>query len=130
MSQDDAHDAVQAFMSYTQAFGSGDPHTLVKYFHAPAIMDNPSGVFVLQSPADIEHAYRPVMEQLPALGYERSVFPDLRGRRLSPDLALVESSCIWEDGHGRPLRSFGVCYTLRSSEGAWKILSALVYARD
>jgi hypothetical protein len=122
-----ANEAVQAFTQYTQAFQSLDPLAPAKHFHFPALMASPEGVFVLSNEAAVEQAYRRVMGELKGMGYARSVFPGLKGRHLSPDLAVVEADCIWEKEDGKELRRFGVMYTLRRVGETWKILSALIY---
>lgn len=126
---DDASEALEAFHRYTKAFGTLDPAEPAVYFHQPALMTNPNGVFVLDNAAAVERAYQPVMARLPAIGYARSTFPDLSARRLSDDLAVVSGACIWETSDGKPIQRADLSYTFRRTDGGWKILTALVYER-
>jgi hypothetical protein len=127
MEASDAHEALAAFKRYTQAFQSLDPKAPGPCFHEPALMVSPDGVNVLRSAADVERAYRGVMARLPAMGYAKTTFLDLKAQRLSADLAVINGSGIWENAQGKTLSRFGMTYTFRLDAGAWKILTALIY---
>jgi hypothetical protein len=93
----------------------------------PALTANPDGVFVLEDAAAVERAYAGVMARLPALGYARTRFSEMSARRLSADLAVVSGGGVWETADGKEIQRFGMTYTFRRTDGAWKILVALVH---
>jgi hypothetical protein len=130
MESNDAHEALEAFQEYAQAFQSLDPRAAAQHFHAPALMATPNGVSAVADASAAEQVYRGVMAELPAMGYARSVFPNLSGRRLSRDLAVVSGGCIWETASGKEIRRFDIMYTLCRTAGVWKILTALIYDRQ
>jgi hypothetical protein len=125
---DNAHEACEAFIKYTQAFQSLDPKAVGQHFHVPAIMATEQNVQVFNSAADVERAYGQVMAELPAIGYAKSEFSNLRVRQLSENMAIVTAVCIWKKADGQELQRFGVTYTLRRTGGTWKNLCALIHA--
>jgi hypothetical protein len=127
MDPNDASEALETFKRYTQAFQSLNASAPAEYFHQPALMANPNGVFALPNAAAVERVYQSVMTQLPALRYAKTVFPDLSAQRLSRDLAVVSGASIWQTAAGEEIQRFRMNYTFRRTGGAWKILSALIY---
>ena len=127
MTAQDATEALAAFKRYTAAFQTLDPRAPGEYFHQPALMATPEGVFALPCSSAVERVYGNVMARLHGIGYARSAFPDLTARRMSHDLAVVSGCCIWETADGKEIQRANVTYTFRQSGGAWKILTALIY---
>lgn len=123
----DAREAVDAFRRYTEAFQSLDPRAPGQHFHQPALMVSPDGVFAVPDADAVARAYAGVMSRLPTLGYARSRFLELSGERLSPELAVVRGTCVWETADRKELQRFEISYTMRRVDGAWKILTALIY---
>ena len=70
MEREKTGEAVEAFRRYTQAFQTLDPKAVVPHFHEPALLIAPQGTFALPTGAAVEQAYRGVMAELPAMGYD------------------------------------------------------------
>jgi hypothetical protein len=70
------------------------------------------------------------MADLPAQGYAGTEFFSLDARRLSDDLAMVTGTGVWKRTTGEPFAPFGMTYTLRRANGAWRIVVAAIYPQD
>ena len=119
--------ALQAFDGYTQAFQRLDPSAMPVYFETPALMISPRGSIALSDAAAVERMYADVMADAKAKAYERSELYDLMERRLSTDWALITGDCAWIDNSGRVLQRIGLSYTLRRSQGTWRLVVTLIH---
>ena len=124
---DESKQAREAFVEYTKAFGRLDPAAVAHHFHIPSVMAVPGKMFAFNDQADVERTYAQLMADLPGRGYARSELPNLKVQRLSDDMAVVTSVCIWRKADGTELQRNGITYTLRKVNGTWKNLSALIH---
>ena len=122
--------ALDTFRLYSQAFQSLDSKAVARHFNEPSILITPQGVLGLSTAAEVEQAYARVMAELPAIGYAGTEFTTLAERQLSDDLALVTGAGVWKKATGETFRPFGMTYTLRRTGDAWRIVVAVIYARD
>ena len=120
----------QTFTNYTQAFQTLDPRAVLPYFHVPCMFIPPQGVRVLATAADVEALLTQVMEGLKARGYARSELMDLHVKQMSANTDLVSVSRVRYATDGRELERFGETYTLRRTEGGWKIAVAMIHDPD
>jgi ketosteroid isomerase-like protein len=120
----------QTFTNYIQTFQRLDPHATLPYFHVPCMFIPLQGVRVLASAADVETLLIQVMEGLRARGYARSALMDLRVKQMSGNTALVSVSRVRYATDGRELERLGETYTLRKTEGGWKIAVAIIHDPD
>jgi hypothetical protein len=127
MATSQASPAVEAFWSYTKSFESLDPGAIPRHFNEPALMITPLGVHVLPNAAAVEQAYARVMADARAQQYARTEFSTVTERSLSDGLSIVAGSGIWVDPIGRKFRPFGMTYTLRRTEGRWRIVAAFIH---
>lgn len=119
--------ALEAFRAYTRAFSALDARSAASHFAEPAILVTPRGVNALPDRAAVERAYAAIMAELPAQGYERTDFTDLRERRLTENLVEVSGKGSWIRKDGSPFMPFGLTYTLRRADDVWRIVVALVH---
>jgi hypothetical protein len=127
MNETNRETALTAFERYSQAFQTLDAQAVPPHFGAPALMIVPHATLALPDAAAVARAYAPVMADASAKGYARTDFFELSERRLSDDLAVVTGSGAWLDRSGRKLSSFGLSYTFRLVDGAWRIVVALIH---
>jgi ketosteroid isomerase-like protein len=120
----------QTFTDYMQTFQTLDPHATHPYFHAPCMFIPPQGVRVLATAADVEALLTQVMEDLKARSYGRSEVMDLHVKQMSRNTAFVSVSRVRYTTDGRELERFGEIYTLRMTEGGWKIVVAMIHDPD
>ena len=124
---DNHTEAVKAFIDYAKAFETLNPQAVVPYYHEPCMFISPQGVVVLTSQAHVGTFFAEVMEGLSARGYARSTFLNLQGKQLSDILAVVSGVGVWLKADGDELQRFGLTYTLRNTDGNWKIIVATVH---
>jgi ketosteroid isomerase-like protein len=120
----------QTFTNYTHAFQTLDPRAALSYFDIPCMFITPQGVCVLATAADVEALLTQVMEGLKARGYARSEVMDLHVKQMSGNTALVSVSRGRYATDGRELERLGETYTLRRTEGGWKIVVAMIHDPD
>jgi len=120
----------QTFTNYTQTFQALDPRAVLPYFHFPCMFIPPQGVRVLATAADVEALLTQVMESLKARSYARSELTELDVKQMSGNTALVSVSRIRYATDGRELERVGETYTLRRTEGGWKIAVAMIHDPD
>jgi ketosteroid isomerase-like protein len=120
----------QTFANYIQTFQRLDPHATLPYFHLPCMFIPPQGVRVLATAADVEALLTEVMEGLKARSYARSELMDLHIKQMSGNTALVSVSRVRYATDGRELEQSGETYTLRRTEGGWKIAVAMIHDPD
>jgi ketosteroid isomerase-like protein len=120
----------QTFTNYTQTFQALDPRAVLPYFHFPCMFIPPQGVRVLATAADVEALLTQVMESLKARSYARSELTELHVKQMSGNTALVSVSRIRYATDGRELERVGETYTLRRTEGGWKIAVAMIHDPD
>ena len=121
---------IQTFTNYTQTFQTLDPHATLSYFHIPCMFIPPQGVRVLATAVDIEALLTQVMESLKARSYARSELMHRYVKQMSGNTALVSVSRIRYTTDGRELERVGETYTLRRTEGGWKIAVAMIHDPD
>jgi ketosteroid isomerase-like protein len=120
----------RTFTNYTQVFQTLDPRAALPYFHVPCMFIPPQGVRVLATAADVEALLIQVMEGLKARSYARSELLDLHVKQMSENTALVSVSRVRYATDGHKLERLGETYTLRKTEGAWKIAVAMIHDPD
>jgi ketosteroid isomerase-like protein len=116
----------QTFTDYIQTFQTLDPHATLPYFHVPCMFIPPQGVRVLATAADVEALLTEVMQGLKA----RSELMNLHVKQMSGNTALVSVSRVRYATDGRELERLGETYTLRRTEGGWKIAVAMIHDPD
>ena len=120
----------QTFTNYIQTFQTLDPHATLSCFHVPCMFIPAQGVRVLATTADVEALLVQVMEGLKARSYARSELMDFHVKQMSGNTALVSVSRVRYATDGRELERLGETYTLRKTEGGWKIAVAMIHDPD
>src|SRR5215475_12232885 len=120
----------QTFTKYVQTFQTLGPHATLPYFHVPCMFIPPQGVRVLATAADIEALLTQVMQGLKARSYARSELTELHAHQMSENTALVSVSRVRYKTDGEELERLGETYTLRRTEGGWKIVVAMIHDPD
>ena len=121
---------IQTFNNYIQTFQRLDLHMTLPYFHVPCMFIPPQGVRVLATTADVEALLTQVMEGLKARNYARSELTELHAHQMNENTALVSVSRVRYKTDGEELERLGETYTLRRTEGGWKIAVAMIHDPD
>jgi hypothetical protein len=87
----------------------------------------PQGVRVLATAADVQALLTQVMESLKARSYARSELTELHAHQMSESTGLVSVSRVRYKTDGEELERLGETYTLRRTEGGWKIVVAMIH---
>ena len=117
----------QTFTDYIQTFQTLTPKAIVPYFHTPCMLISAPGVVVLTNPSDIEMLVGRRMGDLKARGYGRSELTDIQISQISETAACVSVNRVRYKTDGQELERLGETYTLRKSDGAWKIVVATIH---
>jgi len=120
----------QTFTNYIQTFQTLDPRATLPYFHVPCMFIPAQGVCVLATAADVETLLTEVMQGLKTRSYARSALMDLHVKQMSGNTALVSVSRVRYATDERELERLGETYTLRKTEGGWKIAVAMIHDPD
>ena len=121
--------ALAAFKLYTQAFGALDARAVAQHFYEPALLITPKEVIPLPSAATVVQTYARIMGEMPR-DYTHTEFRGLAERRLGDDLALVTGNGSWKNAANDDIMPFGMTYTLRRTDGAWRIVVAAIHGSD
>jgi ketosteroid isomerase-like protein len=127
MDKGEAREALDSFRRYAEAFQSLDAKAVARHFHEPSLLITPQGIAAMRTIADVEQAYERVMTDLPAQGYAGTRFTSLDARQLGDELAVVTGAGVWKKATGEEFAPFGISYTLRRANGAWRIVVATIY---
>ena len=120
----------QTFTDYLQAFQTLKPRAPLPFCHVPCMFIAPQGVLVMATSAETETFFTRVMEGLRARSYARSELTDLQLKQMSRDTALVSVSRVRYKTDGQELERLGETYTLRNTDGGWKIAVAMNHNPD
>lgn len=129
MQDDRISGALDVFHGYAAAFQSLDASAVARFFHEPAFFVTPNETLALLTQADVEATYARVMQALPP-DYVRTEFAAADVHRLGDDLAMVSGHGAWKNTDDGDMMPFGMSYTLRHVDGAWRIVTAMIYAPD
>jgi ketosteroid isomerase-like protein len=117
----------RVFNEYVQAFQSLKPSAAASYCQAPCMFIAPQGVRLMATSSEIESFFQGIMSALKARDYLRSAITDLRVNPMSEESAVVSVGRVRYRTDGRELERLGETYILRSPDGDWKIVAALVH---
>ena len=129
MAHHDMSGVVDTFPRYRQAFQALDAAAVARHFHEPAFFITPGEARALPTIAAVEQEYARVMAGMPP-DYARTEFGPLTEHWLGDDLAMVSGSGSWKNRAGEDMLPFGMTYTLRRVDGAWRIVVAAIHAPD
>jgi hypothetical protein len=118
---------LDTFARYVRAFETLRPAAIVPYYNEPCLFISPQGVVALPTGDDVEGFFHKVMADLRTAGYAGSAFPDLEVLPLSDALAVVRGVGLWKKADGTDLKRFGLTYTFRRSDAAWRIVVAVAH---
>lgn len=121
---------IQTYKQYFEAFQALDPRAIVSYYHVPCVSISSGGVLVMTTGADVEAMFTRMMERLKRLGYARSELTDLRVTQLSDTIALLGIRGARYKEDGSVLEPLGATYTLRKTEGGWKMAVLTLHDPD
>lgn len=117
----------QTFTNYVQAFQTLKPQAVLSYCDAPCVFISPQGVAVMTNSTEIEALVGRMMAGLKARGYGWSELTDLQVSQMSETIAFVSVSRVRYKSSKQELERLGETYTLRKSNGDWKIVVATIH---
>jgi hypothetical protein len=111
----------QVLADYYSAFSTLEVQAILPYFHQPAFLIGPAGVFAVPSSAALTSIFAPAMEDLRARGYGRSELSLQQVNLLSATAGLASGVARRYKRDGQELERVGVTYLLHKSDMGWKI---------
>ncbi len=120
-------DAEAAFRAYVRAFETLDPDRAAPFYHLPCLFIAPQGVVAAPDAAALRGLLAQFMAQLHAQAYRRTDVLRLETRALGAGLASCSGVFVRFDVGGREIARLGFTYTMRESDGSWKIVVAAVH---
>lgn len=127
----DNEDAVKQLLAdYYKDFSTLKVHSILRYFHQPALLIGPPGVIALPIPEAVVPIFGPVMENLRQRGYGRSELSLQQLRILSTALALATGAAIRYKTDGQEMERVGVTYLLHKADRGWKFAVMTLHDTD
>ena len=124
-------DAVkQVLTDYYKAFSTLTVHSVLRYFHQPALLIGPSGVIALPTPEAVIPIFGPIMESLQQREYGRSEFSLQQLRLLSATSALAMGVAIRYKTDGQEMERVGLTYLLHKGDSGWKFAAMTLHDTD
>jgi ketosteroid isomerase-like protein len=118
------------YLAYLEAFQTLDPRAVLPYYHVPSVLLSSRGVSVMAAATDVEAVFATMMDGLQARGYAGSKITDQRVKLLSDTIAMVSGRGMRYRSGGQELERLSATYTLRRTDGGWKIVMTTVHDPD
>ena len=116
----------RTYRAYFTVFQMGNPRAITPYYQIPSVFVSPAGTFVLNSVQDAEQFFERTVYAMRQRGFSRSVLTSVQVKQLSDDLALVNVRGDRFTREGDLFEHMSAVYTMRQSEGTWRIVSAVM----
>ena len=120
----------RTYRAYFTVFQIGNPRAITPYYHIPSIFLSSAGTFVLASVQEAEHFLERSIYALRKRGYSRSVLTSVQVKQLADDLALLHARGDRFTSSGDLFERMSAVYTLRQTEGTWRIAAAAMCDPD
>jgi hypothetical protein len=117
----DAASVETSFDEYMAAFESLDLSRIIPYFDEQLAIISSAGVIAMADREAIERVFEGLTTQLSGQDYARTEVLDRTTKMLSPSIAQVSALLVRYDSTGSEIGRFGAVYTLRNSDGSWKV---------
>jgi hypothetical protein len=112
---------------YYSAFSTLNVEAVLPFFHEPALLISPQGVFAATTHTLLAAALSPTMEGFRARGFGRSELSVRNLKLLSATASLVEGVAQRYKLDGQELDQAGVTYVLHKGDSGWKIAVIVTY---
>jgi hypothetical protein len=116
----------RTYRAYFTVFQIGNPRAITPYYHIPSIFLSSAGTFVLASQQEAEHFLERSIYALRKRGYARSVLTSVQVKQVADDLALLHARGERFTSGGDLFERMSAIYTLRQTEGTWRIATAVM----
>jgi len=120
----------QVLTDYYKDFSTLSVQSILRYFHQPALLIGPSGVFALPTPEAVVPIFGTVMENLRQREYGQSELSLQQLRLLSSTSALATGAAIRYKTDGQEMERVGVTYLLHKGNSGWKFAVMTLHCTD
>lgn len=117
----------RTYRAYFTVFQMGDPRAITPYFHVPSLFISAAGTNALTNLREVEQFFERLLYALRTRGYTRSVLNHVQVKLLADDIALVNARADRFQRDGDLLETISALYTMRKSEGTWRIATVTMY---
>jgi ketosteroid isomerase-like protein len=118
---------LEVLADYYAAFTTLDVQAFLPYFHEPALLIGPQGVFAASTHAVLATAFAPALLDLRAKGFGRSELIVRDVSSLSSTAALVTGVAQRFKVDGKELERAGVTYVLHKGDTGWRIVVLILH---
>jgi hypothetical protein len=116
----------RTYRAYFTVFQMGNPRAITPYYQIPSVFVGRAGTFVLGNVQEVEQFFERTIYALRARGYARSVLTKVQVKLIAEDLALLQAVGDRFTREGDLLERMCALYTLRQSEGTWRIATVVI----
>ena len=116
-----------ALHAYIRAFETLDPEAVLPFYHVPSMFIGPQGVMAAPDAGTVRALLAQFMGQLRTDAYRRTELRGLEVRALAVGLASCAGVFVRFDASGQEIARPGFTYTMRKSDGPWKIVVAALH---
>jgi ketosteroid isomerase-like protein len=120
----------QTLARYYESFSTLDMDVIAPYFHMPAVIVGPPGVFPASDAATLATMFAPAIASLRAQDYQRSELEIGDLRVLGAASALVSGVAVRLKRDGSEIERVGLTYIMQKSGGEWKIAVLVIHSPD
>ena len=118
---------VRVLHEYYSAFSTLNVEAVLPFFHEPALLISPQGIFAATTHTLPAAALSPTMEGFRARGFGRTELSVRNLKLLSSTASLVEGVARRYKLDGQELDQAGVTYVLHKADSGWKIAVIVIY---
>lgn len=112
---DDQTGAARLLADYYTAFSTLNVNAILPYFHEPALLVGPQGVFAVPTSAVLTAIFAPAMEDLRSREYGRSEYELQQISSLSATATFASGIAVRYKLNGQELERVGISYLLHSA---------------
>lgn len=120
----------QLFVDYFRDFGNLDLDAIISYFHLPCMFTTPFGVFVFTTGAEVDGFWRPRFDDLKSQNFGHTERSEASIKVLTDDTAIASSLATRFNKAGVQMERRGAAFTVRKTDGAWKIVALIHHSPD
>ncbi|MEX2399843.1 MAG: nuclear transport factor 2 family protein [Rhodothermales bacterium] len=122
-------EVIVTLQDYAESFMAFEPEGVLGYFDLPMTFLSDDGTVIFTSRQEIATYVSGLMHDLKEAEYARDKLSKFRINALSPNVAVTSFHLVRVNRSGESIGRFRAAYTWRKSDGAWKLVIAVLMTR-
>lgn len=119
-------EVVDTLTDYAAAFMTFVPENVLGYFELPMMFLSDDGPVLFHTREEVHEYVAGLMKQLKDQDYARDDLSHFHIKSLSPEVVITSFHLMRIDRTGASFGKFGATYTWRKTDGAWKLVIAVL----